>query len=58
MTAFAKPNQIIIGQYVYDILDDLQKSTFKVLPLNSNAWSYVSSITGEVYNIYGSNIRK
>ena len=58
MTAFAKPNQIIIGQLVYDILDDVQKSTFKVLPLNSDAWSYVSSITGEVYSLYGSNIRK
>jgi adenylate cyclase len=58
MTAFAKPNQIIIGQLVYDILDDVQKSNFKVLPLNSDAWSYVSSITGEVYSLYGSNIRK
>jgi hypothetical protein len=58
MTAFAKPNQIIIGQFVYDILDDVQKSTFKVLPLNSDAWSYVSNITGEVYSLYGSSIRK
>lgn len=58
MTAFAKPNQITIGQLVYDILDDVQKSTFKVLPLNSDAWSYVSNITGEVYSLYGSNIRK
>jgi adenylate cyclase len=58
MTAFAKPNQIIIGQLVYDILDDVQKSTFKVLPLNSDAWSYVSSITGGVYTLYGSSIRK
>jgi class 3 adenylate cyclase len=58
MTAFAKPNQITIGQLVYDILDDAQKSTFKVLPLNSDAWRYVSNITGEVYSLYGSNIRK
>jgi hypothetical protein len=39
-------------------LDDVQKSTFKVLPLNSDAWSYVSSITGGVYTLYGSSIRK
>src|SRR5215216_6574503 len=58
MTAFAKPNQIIIGQLVYDILDDVQKFTFKVLPLNSDAWSYLSNITGEVYSLYGSSIRK
>ena len=58
MTAFAKPNQIIIGQFVYDILDNVQKSTFRVLPLNSYAWSYISNITGEVYSLYGSSIRK
>jgi class 3 adenylate cyclase len=58
MTAFAKPNQIIIGRFVYDILDDVQKSTFKVLPLNSDVWSYVSNITGEVYGLYGSSIKK
>jgi adenylate cyclase len=58
MTAFEKPNQIIIGQLVYDILDDVQKSTFRVLPLNSDAWNYVSNITGEVYSLYGSSIRK
>jgi adenylate cyclase len=57
MTAFAKPDQIIIGQFVYDILDDVQKSTFKVLLLNSDVWSYVSNITGEVYTLYGSSIK-
>jgi len=34
MTALAKPDQIIIGQLVYDALDDNQKSTFKLLPIS------------------------
>jgi adenylate cyclase len=58
MTAFAKPDQIIIGQFVYDTLDDVQKSTFRVLPVNSDVWSYVSSNTGEIYSLYGSSIKK
>jgi adenylate cyclase len=58
MTAFAKPNQIIIGQSVYDVLDNMQKSNFRDLPVNTDVWSYVSSITGEVYNLYGSSVKK
>ncbi|HEY9386134.1 MAG TPA: adenylate/guanylate cyclase domain-containing protein [Nitrososphaeraceae archaeon] len=58
MTAFAKYNQIVIGQYVYDTLDDLQKSTFKVLQVRSNDWNYVSSNTGDIYRLYGSTIKK
>jgi class 3 adenylate cyclase len=56
MTAFAKPNQIIIGKFVYDTLDDSQKSSFNILPVNSDVWSYVSSSTGEIYNLYSSTI--
>jgi adenylate cyclase len=56
MTRFAKPNQIIIGQFVYEVLDDVQKSTFKALPVSSDVWSYVSNNTGDIYNLYSSNI--
>ena len=58
MTTFAKPNQIVIGQFVYDVLDDVQKSTFKVLPVSSDVWSYVSNNTGDIYSLYGSNIKE
>lgn len=58
MTTFAKSNHIVIGQFVYDALDDSQKSTFKILRIRSNAWSYVSSNTGEIYSLYGSIIKK
>src|SRR5918911_694773 len=34
MTRLAKPNGIVIGQSVYDILDEKQKSTFEVLNVN------------------------
>jgi adenylate cyclase len=58
MTTFAQSNQIVIGQFIYDTLDDAQKSTFKALQVGSDVWSYVSSITGEIYRIYASTAKK
>jgi adenylate cyclase len=58
MTTFAKDNQIVIGQVVYDLVDDSQKSTFKILPIGSEVWNYVSNNTGEIYGLYGSTIRE
>jgi adenylate cyclase len=52
MTALAKPDQIIIGQLVYDVLDDNQKSTFKLLPISPLIWNYSSSNTGNIYHLY------
>ncbi|MDQ4022163.1 MAG: adenylate/guanylate cyclase domain-containing protein [Thermoproteota archaeon] len=54
MTAFAKSDQIIIGQLVYDRLDATQKYAFKVLPVSSDVWSYVSNNSGYIYSLYGS----
>ena len=54
MTAFAKRDQIVIGQLVYDILDETQKSNFKVLSLSSDVWSYISNYSGDIYALYGS----
>lgn len=51
MTALAKPDQIIIGQLVYDVLDDKQKSTFRLLPISPLIWNY-SSNTGNIYHLY------
>jgi hypothetical protein len=58
MITFAKDNQIVVGQFVYDILNDSQKSTFKVLPIESKVWNYVSNNTGEIYSLYGSTMKK
>lgn len=53
MTAHAKPNHIVIGQLVYDVLDDRQKSAFQLVDMGPEMWSYVSNNTGgNIYNIY------
>jgi len=52
ITGIAEPNQIVIGQYVYDVLDSEQKDAFKLLSIPSDMWSYVSSKTGNLYNLY------
>lgn len=52
MTAFAKPDQIIIGQLVYEVLDDKQKSIFRLLPISPLIWNYSSSNTGNIYHLY------
>jgi class 3 adenylate cyclase len=58
MTTFAKDNQIVIGQFVYDILDDSQKSSFNVLRTESDVWNYVSNSTGDIYSLYGSTMKE
>ena len=55
ITAFAKPDQIVIGQLVYESLDKSQKSIFRELNINTEVWDYVSNTTGgQIYKIYGS----
>jgi hypothetical protein len=54
MTAFAKPDQIMIGQSAYDVLDNMQKSNFRVLRVNTDVWSYVNPGTGDIYCLYSS----
>ena len=52
ITGLAEPNQIVIGQYVHDVLDTKQRNAFKLLSITSDMWSYVSKATGKVYNLY------
>jgi adenylate cyclase len=54
MTAFAKPDQIVIGQLVYDILEKDKQSTFRLLPISPQIWDYVSNNTGGIYHLYSS----
>jgi class 3 adenylate cyclase len=53
MTALANPNHIVIGQLVYDHLDDNQRSAFQRLDISPEIWSYVDNNTGgNIYNVY------
>jgi adenylate cyclase len=52
MTSLAKPNGLVIGQSVYDILDEKLKSTFEMLKVNSTSWNYRDEKTGNIYNVY------
>jgi adenylate cyclase len=52
MTSLAKPNGIVIGQSVYDILDEKLKSTFEKLKVNSMSWNYRDEKTDNIYQVY------
>ncbi|HJT48325.1 MAG TPA: adenylate/guanylate cyclase domain-containing protein [Nitrososphaeraceae archaeon] len=52
MTSLAKPNGLVIGQSVYDILDEKQQATFEPLQLNSTSWNYRDEKTGKIYHVY------
>ena len=52
MTSLARPNGLVIGQSVFDILDEKQKSTFKLLKLNPSSWNYRDEKTGNIYHVY------
>jgi class 3 adenylate cyclase len=54
MTGLAKPNRFIIGELVYDVLDEQQKSAFELLNVSTDVWSYVGSRTGVTYSVYSS----
>lgn len=53
MTSLAKPDQIVVGQMVYDVLDDRQKVTFHPLQVSHEVWSYMSDYSRGVYLLYG-----
>lgn len=54
MTVLARPDQIVIGQMVHDVLDERQKSTFHQLQVSPEMWSYVSNYSdGGIYRLYG-----
>lgn len=54
MTALANPDQIVIGQFVYEALDDAQKKRFAPVKVSPQIWDYVSDHTGKIYVLYGS----
>ena len=54
MTSIARPDQIVIGEKFYNMLDDRQRDTFRPISGSSNIWSYISEISDRRYRIYGS----
>ncbi|MPZ05431.1 MAG: hypothetical protein GEU26_03280 [Nitrososphaeraceae archaeon] len=54
MTGFTTPNQIMIGQSVYEILDPVNKSKFDKVNISRVDWDYINPSTGNVYDIYSS----
>jgi adenylate cyclase len=53
MTTLANPNHMVIGQLVYDVLDDPQKFLFQQLDFDSAIWNYASDNTREnIYKVY------
>jgi adenylate cyclase len=55
MTSLGKPDQIVIGQMVYDVLDDRERSSFHRLQVSADVWSYMSDYSGGIYPLYGSD---
>jgi adenylate cyclase len=53
MTGLASANKIVIGQSMYDILDD-EKSSYKLLNVNPEVWKYIDDRTDTLYRIYQS----
>jgi class 3 adenylate cyclase len=54
MTGFTAPNQITIGQSVYESLDSVNRNKFKKVNISKDDWNYVNPSTGNVYRLYGS----
>jgi len=53
MTALAHPNHLVIGDPLYNLLDDKQRSAFQRINLSPDIWSYVcKNSEGKIYSIY------
>ena len=48
MTSLGKPEQIVIGQMGYDVLDDRQKAEFHRLQGSADVWGYMSDYSGGI----------
>jgi adenylate cyclase len=52
MTSIAKPNQIIVGEAVYNKLPIEKKNEFEKVHIDNNSWNYLDSSTGSIYGLY------
>ena len=54
MTRLAKPDSFVIGQFVYNSLDESQRSRFQEVIIQDDAWTYTNEKTGSLYKVYRS----
>jgi adenylate cyclase len=53
MTALAQPNHLVIGDPMYNLLDDNQRSAFQRVNMSPDIWSYVCrNSEGNIYSLY------
>jgi adenylate cyclase len=53
MTALAHPNHIVIGDPMYSLLDDNQRSAFQPINISPDIWDYVcSNSERNIYSVY------
>ena len=53
MTALAQPNHIVIGDPMYNILDDKQRFDFQLLDITADIWNYVcQNSEASIYSLY------
>jgi len=52
ITNLAKPNQILIGEDVYEKLHPTLKQSFKEVEWQGNEWNYHDRETGKIYQVY------
>jgi hypothetical protein len=53
MTALANPNHLVIGDPMYNLLGDKQRSEFQLLDITPDIWNYVcQNSEGNVYTLY------
>ena len=56
MTSLSKPNNIVIGQKLFNKIDVKHKNSFTQLTNNKDIWNYTSESTGGLYNIYATTM--
>jgi adenylate cyclase len=52
ITALAKPNQILVGEDIYEKLHPNLKGLFELVDWKDNSWTYQGKRTGKIYEVY------
>jgi adenylate cyclase len=52
ITALAKPNQILVGEDIYEKLHPNLKGLFELVDWKDTHWSYQGKRTGKIYDVY------
>ncbi|HJU14303.1 MAG TPA: adenylate/guanylate cyclase domain-containing protein [Candidatus Nitrosotalea sp.] len=56
ITALARPNQILIGEDVYEKLHPSLRDLFKKVEWHGNQWNYHDKETGKIYGVYALHV--